>query len=304
MPIVQKNSQSKQALRLDLKPWTSIVLQHLPKQILKRLKYIFAASLKLRKVPPQWCISNVIFLPKPGKDDYSVPKAFRPISLTSFVFKAMEKVIYKNLVFTTLSEYPMHDNQHAFRSKHSCDTALSDFIHRVEQPVMTQGFAMAGFLDIAGAFDNVSLEATDIAMREHNFDDDVREWYNYYLSHRVIHTDIQGTSTKKKLMKGTPQGGILSPIIWNLIFDSLLRLFDNNQDVHAIGFADDCVLVTTGDDLVVMKRNLQRAIDDALEWGNQKRLNFSASKSGIMVFSRKKNIREPPPLKMNGNNID
>ena len=35
----------------------------------------------------------MVFIPKPQKDDYGDAGSFRPISLTQFLFKSMERVI-------------------------------------------------------------------------------------------------------------------------------------------------------------------------------------------------------------------
>ena len=40
------------------------------------------------------------------------------------------------------------------------------------------------------------------------------------------------------LSKGTPQGGVLSPIVWNINFDGLIEIFDGGP-VFAVGFAYD-----------------------------------------------------------------
>ena len=42
-------------------------------------------------------MSKVVFIPKPGKDDYTKAKSFCPSTLTSHVFKTMEKVILNHL---------------------------------------------------------------------------------------------------------------------------------------------------------------------------------------------------------------
>ena len=44
--------------------------------------------------PQIWRQSKVIFIPKLGKDDYSKAKSFRPISLTPFLFKTLERLSY------------------------------------------------------------------------------------------------------------------------------------------------------------------------------------------------------------------
>jgi len=57
----------------------------------------------------------VVFIPKPGKRDYTEPKSFRPISLTSFLMKTLERMIDRYLTQEVLIKTPLHSNQHAYR---------------------------------------------------------------------------------------------------------------------------------------------------------------------------------------------
>lgn len=59
--------------------------------LMPHLVGMFRASIALRYVPSKWREVRVVFIPKPGKMDYSLPKSFRPISLTSFFLKTMER---------------------------------------------------------------------------------------------------------------------------------------------------------------------------------------------------------------------
>ena len=54
---------------------------------------IFLACLATGYVPAIWRQVKVGFIPKPGKDSEGGPKDFRPISLTSFLLKTMERLI-------------------------------------------------------------------------------------------------------------------------------------------------------------------------------------------------------------------
>ena len=74
-----------------LKP---LLLKSLPLSFLRRLRKVFEASYVSGYTPSGWQEASVIFIPKPGKDDYSLPSSFRPISLMSFVFKGMERLVY------------------------------------------------------------------------------------------------------------------------------------------------------------------------------------------------------------------
>ncbi len=69
-----------------------IVLKHLGDKAVNKLVEFFKASSLLGYVPLQWRDSKPVFIPKPGKSEYSLANSFRPISLSSFIMKALEKV--------------------------------------------------------------------------------------------------------------------------------------------------------------------------------------------------------------------
>jgi hypothetical protein len=77
-----------------LKP---IVLQHLPKLAVEALNSIFMAVIALAFTPIRWRNSDVVFIDKPGKKDMENPRSFRPISLMSFVYKTLEKLVAMDL---------------------------------------------------------------------------------------------------------------------------------------------------------------------------------------------------------------
>ncbi len=101
---------------------------------------------------------------------------------------------------------------------------------------------------------------------------------------------------------GTPQGGVISPVAWNLVFESLLRQYDEGR-VKICGFADDAGLIITGHDLVLMQRMMQTAVDKALHWGRRKGLTFSPSKTVCVLFTRKRKFNMPPPIRVGGMEI-
>ena len=45
--------------------------------------------------------------------------------------------------------------------------------------------------------------------------------------------------------KGCPQGGVLSPLLWTIVMDDLLRLL-YKEGVDAQGYADDLVVIIWG----------------------------------------------------------
>ena len=93
-------------------------------------------------------------------------------------------------------------------------------------------------------------------------------WYEQFLCRRSVTAEIKGFSSSVLLTRGTPQGGVLSPLVWNLNFDSLLELFDGSP-VEALGFADDLSLLICGVNPRAMVDAMQAAINRAIDWGRR-----------------------------------
>ncbi|EAQ84521.1 hypothetical protein CHGG_08535 [Chaetomium globosum CBS 148.51] len=62
-----------------------------------RVLALFRASLEHSTLPSQWRHAKIIPLKKPGKDDYSVAKAWRPISLLATLGKLLESDVAKRI---------------------------------------------------------------------------------------------------------------------------------------------------------------------------------------------------------------
>ena len=139
-------------------------------------------------------------------------------------------------------------------------------------------------------------------MVKQGFPSDIVQWYCYYLNNRQVRIELKGASGSRALTRGTPQGGVLSPMAWNLAFDELLE--DLNQGpTTAIGYADDGLLLITGSDPVVMAADLQPYLDKAVAWGRRFRLKFSQEKTVAMLFSRKRSPAAHPTLRLDGSPI-
>jgi hypothetical protein len=99
---------------------------------------------------------KVVFIPKPGRNTYSGPKDYRPISLTLFLLKTMERLVDRHLRDETLVLSPLHPNQHTYQTGKSTEMALHQLVVRVDKALNQRGTALGVFLDIEGAFSNTS----------------------------------------------------------------------------------------------------------------------------------------------------
>jgi len=90
-----------------------------------------------------------------------------------------------------------------------------------------------------------------------------------------------GIIHNRRITCGIPQGSVLSPILWNVGYDSVLRV-DLPPGCKVLGYADDTVVVVVGDSLVEV---IQLTFVRRSWWGGIRQLfEVSPHKTEIMVF--------------------
>jgi len=227
---------------------------------------------------------ETIFIPKPGKENYNTAGMFRPITLSSFLLKCLEKIIkaeWKDSFLTTPFQ-----NQHGFTESRSCDTALSSIVDKIEQGINKKGnICIAVFLDIQGAFDNVQFSSIKRELVNRGASKETIDWYCQLLENRKITTNLKGKSYTICPMQGAPQGDPLSDCIWNIVYQPIIDKISKSK-VLPIALADDITLLHTGDNPDQLLLEVQQVINDIITWGENEKLNFNAKKA-VMVFSRK-----------------
>ena len=258
------------------------------------LTALYKSCIGIGYVPKQWQRAKVVFLPKPGKDDYSDAKSYRPISLTNFLLKALERLVLWHLQEVPLVQFPLHRSQYAYKVGVSTEDALHNLVMRLEKAVYNRQTAIAVFLDIEGAFNNAQTTSMVQGLRRHGTRESITRWISFMLTHRVAETSMLGVHSKKEVTRGCPQGGILSPLLWNLIVDDLLEVTQGVVAIHGQAFADDVVACSSGPVPEVVGGTLQRALNRLNEWSTNHHLRFCPRKTKAVIFTRKK--VEPPPL--------
>jgi hypothetical protein len=89
------------------------LLQEGRRILVPNLVKIFRACLVTSYASAIWR-QIIMFIPKPGRDSYSGSWDFRPISITSFLLKTMERLVDRFLRDGILAFMPLHPNQHAY----------------------------------------------------------------------------------------------------------------------------------------------------------------------------------------------
>ena len=186
-----------------LKP---VVFRYFPWSLFAHISFLYQCCLHFQYNPRQWQRTWVIFLPKPGKSSYADPKSFRPICLSNYLLKGLERLITWRMD-DSLKVYPIHSKQHGFQKGKGTELAISNLVSYAEPHVFFHRCCIAIFLDITSAYDSMDIHHIRTSLYLHGGDDDLVEWYFHSLGHRTLEADMHGASLRVRNARGFPQGG-------------------------------------------------------------------------------------------------
>jgi len=147
---------------------------------------------------------------KPARRVY-IPKKSggkRPIANPSFTDKLVQEAL--RMLLEAYYEPQFCDSSHGFRAGHGCHTALT----RVRQKFDGKAWFIEG--DIKGCFDHIDHEVLmDILAR------DIQDGRLLHLIRMALEAGYMEDWDYHKTYSGTPQGGVLSPLLANIYLHEL-----------------------------------------------------------------------------------
>lgn len=137
-----------------------------------------------------------------------------------------------------------------------------------------------------GAFDRVTHEAVLQALLEVGVGGRLYAWIKSYLTRRSIFmTTQEGDTADHYVYRGVPQGGVLSPTLFNLTLIRLDQVLPSN--VNASLYADDICIWASGSTQVQAKARIQVALRRLQKYLYLRGLEISAAKSAAIAFTRR-----------------
>lgn len=75
-----------------------------------------------------------------------------------------------------------------------------------------------------------------------------------YLNERKVVLKVGGGVAEKVVSNGCPQGSILGPLLWTVLFNGLLEL--DMGEAEVVAYADDALVVVDAETMTEVERRL------------------------------------------------
>ena len=232
-------------------------------------------------IPNIWKTGKIIPLLKPGKPADKGP-SYRPVSLLSPAIKILEALILPAVTQAA----QLADHQHGFRKGRSTGTALQRILDHINnglnkrKPVHR---TVSVAIDLSRAFDTVdhTILLQDILQLQLN--DYIKRFLCAYLRGRQTYVEFRNSTSKyRKMKQGVPQGGVLSPILFNIYMSSMPAPPGN---IRVETYADDSNILNSGVHVKPIVEEINSYLSTLKLWFNSRNLAISPPKSTATLFT-------------------
>lgn len=242
---------------------------------------LYNACLREGIFPWQWKMAKLVLLPKGRPED----QKFRPLCLLNTTAKIFEKIIVRRLEdhLNGRGNDGISGNQYGFRRGKSTTDAIMDLRGWIQNNSGPRKRCAAISLDIKNAFNTASWPRIAEALRDKEAPGYLQAIIHSYLSDQtLIYTTTEGTEVVP-VTKGVPQGSVLGPLLWNLMFNGVLEI-RLPSGTKTMCYSDDTVVLATGKDIKQTRERANDAVRRVTKWMEDAGLEVAHQKTVAMLI--------------------
>ena len=289
------------------------MLKHLPKPAITFLCIIYNTVLDSGNW--EWKESFITFIKKSDKPSYLCPGAYRPLAISSYIGKILERILDKRLRNFCSLENIIDEAQEGFLPDKNTTRYLYKMmscLHEVKRKKMT---ALLLLIDFEKAFDSVSIPCLIAKLSYLGVKGKLLRLLNSFLSDRYVYLRVNTYigGKRKCLLIGVPQGSVLSPILFIIFISDLLKTCNLPSTIvnctESFKFADDGSVTVVGDDFPTVQKNMQILCHYITDWCLKWRLvvNCNRNKTEIIILSpihNHKDAEDLPKVKIGSTDLE
>ena len=261
---------------------TQEIIQYAYQAIPDIFLILYSSLLDLGHHPTCWKQATGAILKKPNKPDYSVPKAYRVISLLNCLGKVSERILAKRLSYLAETTSLLHPSQIGGRLQKSAIDAALLLTNEVESNKKRGYKTSSLFLDIKGAFDHVAKNQLLKVLQRLRLPTSLIAWTSSFLDNRTLRLAFDGQSEEfSRVNIGIPQGSPISPILFLIYIRDLFPTLTTK----VFSYMDDIALVVASTSLKKNIKILEREAKKLYQLGASSYIQFDLAKTELLHFT-------------------
>jgi len=239
----------------------SELYKYAPVEFKMRLQQFLNNIYRENCIPNEW--RNAVITPIFKKGDRREPKNYSGISILNTCYKLYSKIL--NMKLQKYSQVFMTETQNGFRKGWSCTDPTFCLKLLIEKRREFNLEIHLLFTDYEKAFDNIQRQILfNILKSRHIPDTLLKAIVNIYTQNKILIKFNNKLSKLVEINKGVCQGCPLSPALFNIYSEKIIRIkLSKNQQLSTVLFADDQVIIAdTEDNLQKVAHKLNQIIKE------------------------------------------
>ena len=259
-------------------------IKQLPQNYLQKMSNLMNTCMKTGYYPDVWKSAVGTMIPKPDKD-HSIATNYRPISLLSCIGKTFEKIISRRLQQHLEEIDFINPWQRAYQKKKEGTEHLHRLSEQLKRAAEKKWITYLLLLDVEKAFDSVWQNGLRKKIHQLGLPDQTNRLISSFLTDRTIRIKIgDAISDYVHLAAGTPQGSVLSPLLFIIYVNDI----PIDAGTNTTQYADDLGLYIQGKNQKYIRGKMQRQINKLEDWCNRWYIKLNAKKTQLITLPTQK----------------